>query len=188
MADDLKAKVISLDDQLPGGIYMDGFLTSSEASQLSIDMNTILQKRKQNQKTTYGITGYTGPVLVVFGSTSIHPKLLFGRLPPPLKDLVKKVCIDEGLGELPFQITVNFYQDWKKELIPHKDGFGAQVIIITLDSHTVLEFGYYPDAPARATKVFPLMIELMESGDAAQTSETVAAEEERLEGVVKDGS
>ena len=43
----------------------------------------------------------------------------------------------------------------QKKLIPHKDGVGEQVCIVSLGHHTVMDMYHYPKHPAPFTRVFP---------------------------------
>lgn len=159
---------------LPGGSYDDQYLSRAEADELFDQVTGLFAKKEGSQKLTYGITGYAGPQLVIFGHTGANPDTL--KLPPFLRALVERIK-GETLGHLPFQVTVNLYKDSKKELIPHKDGVGDQVIIVTLGSHTVLEFGYFPIDPAeKGTRVFPLMFNEQPAGERSASEEAERSE------------
>jgi hypothetical protein len=90
------------------------------------ELNQMKKKRK-----LWGITGYSGPTLIIYGKCGAIGAKVVDTMPPTLRSLVIRVC-EKFSVPLPFQVTINYYANHKRELIPHKDGVGQRVIILSL--------------------------------------------------------
>lgn len=127
---------------IPGLFYIHDFVPLDYSKNLT----NLLRRTLEGKGSYQGISYKEGPEVKVYTASSA---------PSWLQDVLSKYHA-AGLAPLkPSQVSVNMYPSAEARMVPHKDGTGAQALILTLQNPAILRFWPKKEAyPVLATAVY----------------------------------
>lgn len=127
-------------DRVTGAFALRGFLGPSKAAALhQMGAN---ECGRRGTRSGY-LSGNLGPLVAVFGEDSLRGKGQMSSAPREVTALMDRAVAVGAIEQenRPFQVSVNHYNRGKSdEMVPHKDGTGSRVLIVSVGARSTISF------------------------------------------------